>query len=593
MKLKSLIKSLLLVLLLALSTTTAKAAAVGTEFLYQGALTVNGSPANGAFEMIFTLFRQGETNPRSSVSNNNVAVSLGLFTVKLDFGAGVFDGTAYELGIAVRQSGGSAFVPLTPRQLLTATPNSLYSETARSVPDSALSGNVARLNGSPMFSTPVGVTMLRVANAAGGGVLNFGNNPDNLCAIAVDPRGPAGLLLRDPQGIRILSPDPVEFPPVLRFGPTDDCSIGIDPFLTGLILRDPGGLRIAPATPALPRLLFGPTDDCSLGIDPAFPGLVERDPIGFRLLGQNNQGCRLIFGPTMDCTIEVRPPGTPGAVAGLLLRDPSGIRLLSPDANRPPTLRFGPTDDCSLGIDPVLSGLIVRDPSGFRLLGRNNQGRRLIFGPTMDCTIEVQAPAPNSIAGLLLRDPNGIRILNPVANGGNTLVFGPTDDCSITVINDGMRFADPRGFFFSGPNGGEGTQVTVNGSVSAQSFIQTSSRRFKNEVKPIEQPLEKIAKLQGVRFTWNKEQGGRQDIGFIAEEVGKVIPEVVSWEEDGQNARGVNYDHLVAVAIEGIKAQQTKIEILEREKTELKESVASLQEQLDRLARKLETVAAR
>ena len=57
MKLKSLIKSLLLVLLLALSTTTAKAAAVGTEFLYQGALMVNGSRANGGFEMVFTLFR--------------------------------------------------------------------------------------------------------------------------------------------------------------------------------------------------------------------------------------------------------------------------------------------------------------------------------------------------------------------------------------------------------------------------------------------------------------------------------------------------------------------------------------------------------
>ena len=467
MKLMSLIKSLLLVLLLALSGTTGKAAAVGTEFLYQGALVVNGSRANGAFEMTFTLFRQGETSPMSTVSNNNVAVSLGLFTVKLDFGAGVFDGTAHELGIAVRERGSSGpFVVLAPRQPLTATPNSLHAETVRSVPDSALSSNIPLLNGSPMFSTPVGATTLRLANAAGGGVLNFGNNPDNLCAIAVDPQGPAGLLLRDPKGIRILSPDPVRFPPVLRFGPTDDCSIGID---------------------------------------------------------------------------------------------------------------------------PVLSGLILRDPIGFRLLGRNNQGHRLIFGPTMDCTIEVQPPAPNSIAGLLLRDPKGIRILNPDPAGANTVLFGPTEDCRISAAagpEGGMGFSDPNGFTF-------GNRVMVNGPVFAQAFVQTSSRRFKNEVKPIEQPLEKIAKLQGVRFTWNKEQGGRQDIGFIAEEVGKIIPEVVSWEEDGQNARGVNYDHLVAVAIEGIKAQQTKIETLEREKTELKESVASLQEQLDRLARKLETVAAR
>jgi hypothetical protein len=132
-----------------------------------------------------------------------------------------------------------------------------------------------------------------------------------------------------------------------------------------------------------------------------------------------------------------------------------------------------------------------------------------------------------------LRHPKGIRILTPSPGGTNTLLFGPTDNCRISAPgpNGGLGFSDPQGFTF-------GNQVTVNGPVFAQAFVQTSSRRFKNDVKPIEQPLEKIAKLQGVRFTWNKEQGRRQDIGFIAEEVGKVIPEVVSWEEDGQNARG-------------------------------------------------------
>jgi hypothetical protein len=252
----------------------------------------------------------------------------------------------------------------------------------------------------------------------------------------------------------------------------------------------------------------------------------------------------------------------------------------------PATLRFGPTDDCSIGIDPAFPGLVERDPTGLRLLGGNNQGGRLIFGPTMDCTIEVQPPGvPGATTGLMLRDPSGIRILNPAPTGPNTILFGPTDECRILAPgpNGGMGFSDPRGFTF-------GSQVTVNGPVFAQAFVQTSSRRFKNDVKPIEQPLEKIAKLQGVRFTWNEEKGGRQDIGFIAEEVAKVIPEVVSWEEDGQNARGVNYDHLVAVAIEGIKAQQSQIQTLEREKAELKESLDAMQAKLDRLSQKLEAL---
>ena len=828
-------------------------------FSYQGYLSANGTPANGSYDMTFTLFRQGETTPGPSVAIDSVPVTLGVFTVRLDFGQNVFDGTAYELGIAVRphsSGGGTTFVNLQPRQPLSAAPYAIQSRSVSSVPDSALSANVALLNGTPMFTTPVSMTMLRVANASGGGVLNFGNNPDNLCAISVDPQGPSGLLLRDPSGIRILTPTGSTGQPTLRFGPTDDCSIGIDPAFPGLVerdpigfrllgrnnqgcrlifgptmdctvevnpagpmgllLRDPKGIRIwPPNTTDLPRLLFGPTDDCSIGIDPAFPGLVERDPIGFRLLGRTNQGCRLIFGPTMNCTVEVDPAGP----AGLLLRDPSGIRIVSPDPQRLPILRFGPTDDCSIGlknnqsglivldpfglriaptaanalprllfgptddcsigIDPALSGLIERDPIGFRLLGPNNQGCRLIFGPTMNCTVEVNPAGP---AGLLLRDPSGIRILSPdpqrppmlrfgptddcsiglnnnqsglivldpfglriaptsglprlrfgptddcsiglntgqsglivfdpfglriaPASGLPTLRFGPTDDCSIGIDpaltgllirdpkgiriappvgsagqpilrfgptddcsigidpafpglverdviglrllgqnnqggrllfgptslctievsnsvpglflrdpggvrlvnpsgqtnrlsfgptdicvvaadpNGGMRFSDPRGFTF-------GNQVTVNGPVFAQSFIQTSSRRFKEDIKPIEEPLEKISKLKGVRFTWNEEKGGQKDIGFIAEEVAKVVPELVSWEEDGQNARGVNYDHLVAVAIEGIKAQQTQIQTLEREKAELKQNLESMQSKLDRLSEKLEKLLAR
>jgi len=183
----------------------------------------------------------------------------------------------------------------------------------------------------------------------------------------------------------------------------------------------------------------------------------------------------------------------------------------------------------------------------------------------------------NTINTIVKRDGSGgfiagsLRILSTNNNGPNNILSGPTDNSRIVVSNStsGMRFFDPSGFTF-------GSQITVNGPVFAQAFIQTSSRRFKNDVKPIEQPIEKISQLQGVRFTWNQEKGGRDDVGFIAEDVAKVIPELVSWEGDGQNACGVNYDHLIAVAIEGIKAQQTQIQTLKRENAELKQSMAEL-----------------
>ena len=86
MKLLSSIKSLsLLLLLLALSITRGNAAVdsfIWFEFTYQGFLSADGSPANGTYDMTFTLFRRGETTPVRSIAVDSVPVMLGVFTVR-------------------------------------------------------------------------------------------------------------------------------------------------------------------------------------------------------------------------------------------------------------------------------------------------------------------------------------------------------------------------------------------------------------------------------------------------------------------------------------------------------------------------------
>ena len=110
------------------------------------------------------------------------------------------------------------------------------------------------------------------------------------------------------------------------------------------------------------RLLFGPTDDCTVEVDPQGPeGLMLRDPNGIRILNPKDEGANsLLFGPTQDCRISVDPNGP----SGLQLADPDGIRLLSPVPGGAPSLLFGPTDECSIGIDPQFTGLVERDPIG-------------------------------------------------------------------------------------------------------------------------------------------------------------------------------------------------------------------------------------
>src|ERR1700722_13988364 len=113
------------------------APAQGTAFTYQGWLNDTGSPANGNYDLQFTLY-PAATNLGSigtPVTFPAIGVTNGLFTVTLDFGPGVFAGQPLWLEIGVRTNGGqTSFFTLSPRQPLTSAP---YAITA-----SNLSGNL-------------------------------------------------------------------------------------------------------------------------------------------------------------------------------------------------------------------------------------------------------------------------------------------------------------------------------------------------------------------------------------------------------------------------------------------------------------------
>ncbi|PJC29052.1 hypothetical protein CO053_01380, partial [Candidatus Shapirobacteria bacterium CG_4_9_14_0_2_um_filter_40_11] len=74
--------------------------------------------------------------------------------------------------------------------------------------------------------------------------------------------------------------------------------------------------------------------------------------------------------------------------------------------------------------------------------------------------------------------------------------------------------------------------------------------------------LEKISLLNPVYFDWKAENGGIHSLGFIAEEVGKIVPEVVNWEDDGVYAKGMDYSKLTSLLTKGIQEQQGQISSL-------------------------------
>jgi len=104
-----------------------------------------------------------------------------------------------------------------------------------------------------------------------------------------------------------------------------------------------------------------------------------------------------------------------------------------------------------------------------------------------------------------------------------------------------------------------------------------SSRPSKTNIRKLQDALDKVVDLRGVTFLWK--DSGRRDIGLIAEEVGKVVPEVVTYEDNGVDAKSLDYGHLVALIIEAIKEQQRVIDNQRRELEDIKAAVKILSAQ--------------
>jgi hypothetical protein len=140
-----------------------------------------------------------------------------------------------------------------------------------------------------------------------------------------------------------------------------------------------------------------------------------------------------------------------------------------------------------------------------------------------------------------------------------------------------------------GVGGGGSRSMTINnagnvqftGTVTAADFLQSSSLALKSNVRTLENALEMVNRLRGVRFDWK--DSGKGAVGLIAEEVDQVLPEVVGHNEDGSTATGINYANLVAVLVEAVKTQHQTIERQQEALARQQQELLSLKVDLERL----------
>jgi hypothetical protein len=100
--------------------------------------------------------------------------------------------------------------------------------------------------------------------------------------------------------------------------------------------------------------------------------------------------------------------------------------------------------------------------------------------------------------------------------------------------------------------------LTVSGTITGGDVIDLSDRKFKRNIAPIAEALDKVRRLKGVNFERTDIPG--YHMGLIAQDVAEVVPEVV---HDTENGLGVAYGNLVGLLIEAIKEQDARIGALE------------------------------
>lgn len=156
-------KNILLLLISSLLLPSRAAAApLGSTVTYQGRLTDGAAAANGTYDLRFALFDSdsGSGQVGAAITNEDVLVSGGLFSVPLDFGPGAFTNQTRWLEIGVRPGTNTgAFTALSPRQPLLPTPYALYSPTAGTAltAATATTATTATTAGSVPWSAITGV----------------------------------------------------------------------------------------------------------------------------------------------------------------------------------------------------------------------------------------------------------------------------------------------------------------------------------------------------------------------------------------------------------------------------------------------------
>ena len=151
-------------------------------------------------------------------------------------------------------------------------------------------------------------------------------------------------------------------------------------------------------------------------------------------------------------------------------------------------------------------------------------------------------------------------------NGNNGRLFEVTDDLSTSIFSVNTiaglpvieAFADTSVNLGRYNSSGSAVQISSTGTLTATGdIVAYSDVRLKENIITIDNAVDKVLTMRGVYFNKKDDFTKTRKSGVIAQEMQKILPEVVIENKDG--ILGVAYGNIVGILIEAIKEQQQQI----------------------------------
>jgi hypothetical protein len=244
-----------------------------------------------------------------------------------------------------------------------------------------------------------------------------------------------------------------------------------------------------------------------------------------------------------------------GPIVGSLSVDESDIRTIGTDVD----LNLSPN---GAGQVKTSNNIFLEANAGLRLGDADSSNYVELASPaTMGTNITYTWPGTITSGYVLATDTNGnlswvpseVSVTNDTTTNAN---YYPAMTTSTGTAITGVTVSSSKLFF--NPSTGRFTATTVSDGTMTMTGGSIANG---TNINPIASALESVLRLDGKNYV--RKATGRREIGLIAEEVEKVIPEIVEQEGD---YKSINYSRLSAYLIEAVKHLKTELDNIKNDK---------------------------